>query len=104
MQRHLVQIARIRMEEVVPGDIVNRQVDDPRGWFRVAIIEELFDGNISVSDSTRQASFSAMPLDIVGVQTLKPIDIPVSPLSDEELAKARETVLVSAGSSSEESA
>jgi hypothetical protein len=78
MQRHLVQIARIRIGEVVPGDVVNRVPDENRGWFVVALVEELFDGSLQISDVTRQDSFSSGPMDIVGVQLLKPVDLPVN--------------------------
>ncbi|MDA3039492.1 MAG: hypothetical protein O3C27_08155 [Actinomycetota bacterium] len=74
MKRNLIQVARIRMEEVLPGDVVNRVPDDTRGWFIVAAIELLFDGTLQVTDSKRHAAFSAGPLDIVGVQLLKPIE------------------------------
>ena len=78
MQRNLVQVARIRLEEVVPGDVVNRLADEPRGWFIVGIIEQLFDGDLMISDASRKDSFSAAPLDFYGVQTLKPMNIPVT--------------------------
>lgn len=78
MKRNLIQVARIRMEEVLPGDVVNRVPDDTRGWFIVAAIEPLFDGTLQVTDAKRHAAFSAGPLDIVGVQLLKPIDLEVT--------------------------
>lgn len=78
MQRNLVQIARIRMEEVVPGDVVNRVPDDTRGWFIVAAVEALFDGTLQLIDAKRHLAFSASALDIVGVQLLKPIDLEVT--------------------------
>lgn len=76
MERNLVQVARIRMREVVPGDVVNRLADEPRGWFAAAIVEELFDGDLAVSNTDRTKTFSAGPFDIIGVQMLKPLDIP----------------------------
>jgi hypothetical protein len=78
MQRNFVQVARIRIREIVPGDVVNRLPDETRGWFVAALIEDLFDGTISISDATRAESFSGGPLDIVGVQTTKLIDLPVT--------------------------
>ncbi len=78
MKRNLIQVARIRMEEVLPGDVVNRVPDDTRGWFIVAAIEPLFDGTLQVTDAKRHSAFSAGPLDIVGVQLLKPIDLEVT--------------------------
>ncbi len=77
MQRNLVQIARIQMRQIVPGDVVNRVPDDTRGWFVAGVLEELFDGNLQVASSDRLQAFSAGPLDIVGVQLLKPIELPV---------------------------
>ncbi len=78
MKRNLIQIARIRMEEVVPGDVVNRVPEDTRGWFVAAVVEQLFDGTLQISDRTRHSSFSAGALDIVGVQLLKPIELEVT--------------------------
>lgn len=78
MKRNLVQIARLRMEEVVPGDVVNRNPDDNRGWFVAAVVETLFDGSLQISDATRTMSFSARPLDVIGVQLLKPIELEVT--------------------------
>lgn len=78
MKRNLIQVARIRMEEVMPGDVVNRVPDETRGWFIVAAIEPLFDGSLQVIDAKRHLAFSAGPLDIVGVQLLKPIDLEVT--------------------------
>ena len=76
MQRNLVQVARIRLGEVVPGDVVNRQSEASQGWFLVGIVEQLFDGNLNISDAFRRQSFSAMPHDICGVQSLKVVDLP----------------------------
>lgn len=78
MKRNLIQVARIRMEEVLPGDVVNRVPDETRGWFIVAAVEPLFDGSLQVIDAKRHLAFSAGPLDIVGVQLLKPIDLEVT--------------------------
>ncbi len=78
MKRNLIQVARIRMEEVLPGDVVNRVPDETRGWFIVAAVEMLFDGSLQVIDAKRHLAFSAGPLDIVGVQLLKPIDLEVT--------------------------
>lgn len=78
MQRNLVQVARIRLEEVVPGDVVNKDSEVSQGWFLVGIVEELFDGTLNISDAFRRESFAAMPHDICGVQNLKPVELPTA--------------------------
>lgn len=86
MERNLVQVARIRAREVVIGDVVNRLADEQRGWFVVAEIDDLFDGSIAFSSADRKMSFGSAPLDIVAVQTLKPINIEVTELVEEPVA------------------
>lgn len=85
MERNLVQVARIRAREVVLGDVVNRLADEQKGWFAVGLVENLFDGTIAFSSSDRKMTFSTSPLDLVGVQTLKPMNIEVTE-SVEEVA------------------
>ncbi len=90
MERNLVQVARIRAREVVIGDVVNRLADEQKGWFAVGVIDNLFDGTIAFSSTDRKLSFGASPLDIVAVQTLKPINIEVTELDEERAAEARD--------------
>lgn len=87
MERNLVQVARIRAREVVIGDVINRLADEQKGWFVVGVVENLFDGTIAFSSSDRKLSFGTSPLDIVAVQTLKPINIEVTELDEERAAE-----------------
>ncbi len=80
------------MQDVLPGDVVNRDPESTGGWFLVAIIETLFDGKTQFSNGNRRLTLSGEPTDICGVQVLKPMDIPVPEapafLSDAELEAA----------------
>lgn len=84
MERNLVQVARIRAREVVLADVVNRLADEQKGWFAVGLIENLFDGTIAFSSEDRKMTFTTSPLDLVGVQTLKPMNIEVTEMLDED--------------------
>ncbi len=77
MSRNIIQVARMRMQDVLPGDVVNRDPESTGGWFLVGIIETLFDGKTQFSSSDRRLTLSGEPTDICGVQVLKPMDIPV---------------------------
>lgn len=75
MQRNIVQVARMRMEDVLPGDVVNRVPDATGGWFCVGIIETLLDGSTQFSSADRRVTLSGGPTDICGVQVLKPVEM-----------------------------
>lgn len=82
MSRNIVQVARMRLVEVLPGDVVNRLPEATDGWFEVAIIETLFNGKIQFSSADRAITLSGGPMDICGVQVLKAVDnvpIPTPP-------------------------
>ncbi len=90
MNRNIVQVARMRMEDVVCGDVVNRVPDATGGWFQVGIIETLFDGKTQFSSPDRRITLSGNANDICGVQVLKSIDMevpePPEVISEEEAA------------------
>ena len=90
MARSIVQVARMRISDVVPGDVVSRQPEDTEGWFEVARMEVLFDGSISLSDLDRRSSFAAQPMDIVGVQLLKAVEMPTPVPSFSEIEPLNE--------------
>lgn len=89
MSRNIVQVARMRLMDVMPGDVVNRAPDATGGWFQVAIIEALFDGSTLFSSADRRITLSGAPTDICGVQVLKPMDIPVPEVPDVIAADAQ---------------
>ncbi len=90
MERNIVQVARMRMEDAVCGDVVNRVPDNTGGWFEIGIIEILFDGKTQFSSPDRKITLSGNSYDICGVQVLKsiPMAMPEPPVvkTEEEAA------------------
>ncbi len=77
MQRNMVQVMKVRMRDVLPGDVVNRNAEEPRGWVEVLQIQELPNhGIVLVAESDRD-SINGNQNDIVGVQIVKAVDVPV---------------------------
>ncbi|MEZ5230903.1 MAG: hypothetical protein R2710_30780 [Acidimicrobiales bacterium] len=87
-----MQVARMRMQDAVCGDVVNRVPDATEGWFQIGIIETLFDGKTQFSSADRRVTLSGHAHDICGVQVLKPVEmempIPPEVMSEEEAAAA----------------
>lgn len=92
IDRNIVQVARMRMEDAMVGDVVNRMPDATGGWFKIGIIEKLFDGKTQFSSPDRKITLSGESYDICGVQVLKAIEMepPVAPevMSEEAAAAA----------------
>lgn len=92
IDRNIVQVARIRMEDALVGDVVNRAPDVTGGWFKIGIIETLFDGKTQFSSPDRKVTLSGESYDICGLQVLKSIEMeaPIAPevMSEEEAAAA----------------
>ncbi|NNE72921.1 MAG: hypothetical protein HKN26_04600 [Acidimicrobiales bacterium] len=76
MKRYIVQVARMRMADVVVGDIVNRNPDDVRSWFQVASVSLLHNGSMALADEASQNTATGKGFDIIGVQIAKAIDVP----------------------------
>lgn len=76
MQRTIVQVMQVRMSDVLPGDVVNKNHDDPRGWFEAKELQELHDGGIAVLAHSDKDSINGAPNDIVGVQLAKVVEVP----------------------------
>jgi len=81
MQRTIVQVMQVRMTDLRPGDVVNKDHTEPRGWFKVVDIQELPNGDISVIAERSADSMNSAPYDIVGVQLAKAVEIPDSALA-----------------------
>lgn len=64
------------MQDVLPGDIINKNLEDPRGWFEAVGLQELPNGDINVLASTDRNSINGGPYDIVGVQLTKDVQVP----------------------------
>jgi hypothetical protein len=67
---------QVRMADIRPGNIINKNHDDPRGWFEVHQLQELPNGDIAVLAATEKNSINGGAHDIVGVQLRKTVQIP----------------------------
>jgi hypothetical protein len=76
MQRSIIQVMQVRMSDIRPGDIINKNHSDPRGWFEVTELQELPNGDIFVIAATEKNSINGGSYDIVGVQLRKTVQIP----------------------------
>lgn len=75
MQRKMVQVMKVRMKDVHPGDVVNKNADDPRGWFSVVELQELPNDGIVLVAKTDRDSINGNIFDIVGVQIIKSVEV-----------------------------
>ena len=66
----------MRMTELMPGDIVNRNPAEPRGWFEVDHLEPLPNGAVAVIAVNEKDSINGAPNDLVGVQVTKVFTVP----------------------------
>lgn len=76
MVRTIVQVTQVRMRDVHPGDIINKNHDDSRGWFEVVDVQELHTGQYAIVADSADDSINGGPFDMVGVQIAKNVDIP----------------------------
>lgn len=67
---------QVRMRDIHPNDVVNKNHDDPRGWFEVRELQELPNGGVAVIGKAEKDSINGAPYDIVGVQLCKVVEIP----------------------------
>lgn len=67
---------QVRMSDLQPGDIVNKNHGDARGWFEVKELHELPNGGVAVQAASEKDSINGAPYDIVGVQVTKDVEIP----------------------------
>lgn len=64
------------MRDVCPGDIINKNLDDSKGWFQVRDTEELHTGNVAISADSERDSINGAPYDLVGLQIAKQVEAP----------------------------
>lgn len=76
MQRTMVQVMQVRMSDVLPGDIVNKNADDARGWFEVKELQELPNNAVVLAAHSDRDSVNGSINDIVGVQITKVVEVP----------------------------
>ncbi|MEM7285816.1 MAG: hypothetical protein AAF480_05645 [Actinomycetota bacterium] len=86
MHRTIVQIARMRLADVRPGDVITGHPDDEFGWFVVHVVRQLPSGDLVASGESTSQSVKGSPVDLCGIQVTKQVDIP-------ELADASEHTL-----------
>lgn len=78
MQRKMVQVMRVRMRDVLPGDVVNKNADDPKGWIDVIQLQELPNDGIVLAAASDRDSINGQLNDIVGVQIVKNVEVDYS--------------------------
>lgn len=76
MVRTIVQVIQVRMNDVQPGDIVNKNADASVGWFLAKDVEELHTGDIVVVAEVEKDSINGAPYDLVGIQIAKQVQAP----------------------------
>ena len=76
MQRTVIQIARMRLANVRPGDVISSHPEDEFGWFVVRGLRQLPSGDLIASGESTNDSVKGSPVDLVGVQVTKMVDIP----------------------------
>lgn len=78
MQRTIIQVMQVRMSDVQPGDVVNKNHGDAKGWFEVREVEELHTKDILLHAYSEKNSINGAPNDIVGVQVAKVVEVPAA--------------------------
>ncbi|MGI9606183.1 MAG: hypothetical protein ACR2P0_08595 [Acidimicrobiales bacterium] len=76
MRRTRVHVVQMRMADLLEGDVVNKNPDDPRGWIVVQETQELPNNGLLVVATREKDSINGNPNDIVGVQIPQAIEIP----------------------------
>ncbi len=79
MQRKMVQVMKVRMRDVLPGDVVNKNADEPKGWIEVLQLQELPNNGIVLAAESDRDSINGNLNDVVGVQIIKTVDVPDAP-------------------------
>ncbi len=76
MHRRIIKTAKVRLVDAQVGDIVNRNPDAEKGWFQVAEIKTLFNGDLQVADHSSYVTISGGDNDLIGVQFAQLIEVP----------------------------
>jgi hypothetical protein len=79
MQRRIVQVMQVRMRDVIPGDVVNKHLSEPRGWVEVIETQDLPNNAIVLLAESDRDSINGLLNDIVAVQLTKVVEIPDTP-------------------------
>ena len=70
---------KVRMRDVLPGDVVNKNADEPKGWIEVLQLQELPNNGIVLAAESDRDSINGNLNDVVGVQIIKTVDVPDAP-------------------------
>lgn len=81
MNRNFVKVARIRIEDIRIGDVVNRDPESETGWFEVHETQILFNGDLQLVDRTELVTISGPYFSLVGVQFVSSAAVPEQPPS-----------------------
>ncbi|MFW2380441.1 MAG: hypothetical protein ACN4GZ_01695 [Acidimicrobiales bacterium] len=76
MHRRIIKTAKVRIVDSHVGDIVNRNPDAEKGWFQVAEIKTLFNGDLQLADETSYITITGGDNDLIGVQFAQLIEVP----------------------------
>jgi len=81
MERTVVHVAKMRMIDVNVGDIVTKDPESAKGWFRVELVKTLMNGDLALADAREQLSFTGGIHDLVGVQihSIHQLETPTDP-------------------------
>ncbi len=75
VKRRSVKVIKSRLEDIVVGDVVNRQPDAEMGWFTVHAISTLFNGHLQLADESEQLTVSGDHKDMVGLQLVEEVEL-----------------------------
>jgi len=67
---------QVRMSDVLPGDIVNKNHADARGWVLIKSLQELPNNTVALLAESDRDSINGSINDIVGVQIPKLVEVP----------------------------
>ena len=84
MQRNMVQVTQVRMRDVLPGDIVNRNYEEARGWVKVVEVLPLPNNQIVLAASSDRDSVNGSINDIVGIQVVRVVEVPDAPQEEDQ--------------------
>lgn len=89
MQRPTVRVTLMRIKDLRPGDVVNKDPEAMQGWFALTELRPLHDGSVSVVSPVMTLTFSGFPDDLVGMQVLVPLDFAAPPAQAQTAPAAR---------------
>jgi hypothetical protein len=82
----MVQVVKMRMGDLLVGDVINKNPDEPRGWFTVHELQDLPNNGLAVLASTSKNSINGSPDDIVGVQVRQTVELPETQMYRDHVA------------------